>query len=91
MEMASVSICLTLIFIFMESMFYIQVIYENQGDKDDILPHLVYVAREKRLKINHHYKAGAMNVMVIILLINYCLSIFLYYVFYKDRITKLEQ
>eukprot|EP00253_Pinus_taeda_P026601 PITA_26601 len=41
----------------------VKVIYENKGDKDDILPHLVYVAREKRPKVNHHYKAGAMNVM----------------------------
>jgi hypothetical protein len=50
---------------------YIQVIYENKGDKDDILPHVVYVAREKRPNINHHYKAGAMNVMVILFLTDY--------------------
>ena len=43
---------------------YIQVIYENKGDKDDILPHVICVAREKWPNINHHYKAGAMNVMV---------------------------
>jgi len=41
----------------------VKVIYENKGEKDDILPHVVYVASEKRPKVNHRYKAGAMNVM----------------------------
>eukprot|EP01018_Ginkgo_biloba_P019787 Gb_03770 [translate_table: standard] len=41
----------------------VQIICENKGRKDDGIPHLVYVAREKRPAINHHYKAGAMNVL----------------------------
>lgn len=41
----------------------VKVIYENSGDERDILPHVVYVAREKHPKVDHHYKAGAMNVM----------------------------
>lgn len=44
----------------------VQVIHENKmvHDKEvDALPHLIYVAREKRPKVSHHYKAGAMNVM----------------------------
>ncbi|KAH9307453.1 hypothetical protein KI387_035364, partial [Taxus chinensis] len=44
----------------------VQVIHENkgvQGEEGDALPHLIYVAREKRPKVDHHYKAGAMNVM----------------------------
>eukprot|EP01018_Ginkgo_biloba_P019785 Gb_03769 [translate_table: standard] len=41
----------------------VQIICENKGRKDDGIPHLVYVAREKRSAINHHYKAGAMNVL----------------------------
>ena len=48
--------------------FYTQVIHENNRDEGDILPHLVYVAREKRPEVHHHYKAGAMNVMVILFL-----------------------
>uniref|UniRef100_A0A0D6QW26 Glycosyltransferase 2-like domain-containing protein n=1 Tax=Araucaria cunninghamii TaxID=56994 RepID=A0A0D6QW26_ARACU len=44
----------------------VKVIHENkgcQGDEGGVLPHLIYVAREKRPKFDHHYKAGAMNVM----------------------------
>ncbi|GLJ23962.1 hypothetical protein SUGI_0455540 [Cryptomeria japonica] len=44
----------------------VKVIHENkvsQGNDDLVLPHLIYVAREKRPMFNHHYKAGAMNVM----------------------------
>ncbi|KAH9307461.1 hypothetical protein KI387_035372 [Taxus chinensis] len=44
----------------------VKVIHENKvvdGSEDDDLPHLIYVAREKIPKVNHHYKAGAMNVM----------------------------
>lgn len=39
----------------------IKVILENK--KGDDLPHLIYVAREKRPKHPHHFKAGAMNVL----------------------------
>ncbi|GLJ23957.1 hypothetical protein SUGI_0455480 [Cryptomeria japonica] len=44
----------------------VQVIHENKTiheNEADALPHLIYVAREKRPKVSHHYKAGAMNVM----------------------------
>ncbi|XP_057828831.2 cellulose synthase-like protein H1 isoform X1 [Cryptomeria japonica] len=44
----------------------VKVIHENkisQGNEDFVLPHIIYVAREKRPMFNHHYKAGAMNVM----------------------------
>uniref|UniRef100_A0A7N0RIY2 Cellulose synthase-like protein H1 n=1 Tax=Kalanchoe fedtschenkoi TaxID=63787 RepID=A0A7N0RIY2_KALFE len=40
----------------------VKVIRENKGPPDE-LPHLIYVAREKRPKHPHHYKAGAMNVL----------------------------
>ena len=49
---------------------YIQVLYENNGAERDILPHVMYVSRENRPKMGHHYKAGAMNVMVILFLSN---------------------
>ncbi|XP_057847573.2 cellulose synthase-like protein H1 isoform X2 [Cryptomeria japonica] len=35
----------------------------HEGNEGDVLPHLIYVAREKRPNVDHHYKAGAMNVM----------------------------
>jgi hypothetical protein len=38
--------------------------WENKEGLPDGLPHLVYVSREKRHKHPHHYKAGAMNVLV---------------------------
>ncbi|XP_004287961.1 PREDICTED: cellulose synthase-like protein H1-like [Fragaria vesca subsp. vesca] len=41
----------------------IKVIWENKQRLSDGLPHLVYVAREKRPNYPHHYKAGAMNVL----------------------------
>ncbi|XP_073099475.1 cellulose synthase-like protein H1 [Elaeis guineensis] len=41
----------------------IKVIWENKQGLEDGIPHLVYVAREKRPKHPHHYKAGAMNVL----------------------------
>ncbi|KAG1369832.1 cellulose synthase-like protein H1 [Cocos nucifera] len=41
----------------------IKVIGENKQGLEDGIPHLVYVAREKRPKHPHHYKAGAMNVL----------------------------
>ena len=34
----------------------------------DGLPHLIYISREKRPNYPHHYKAGAMNVLVKIFL-----------------------
>lgn len=40
-----------------------QAIIWNEGDSNG-LPILIYVAREKRHEHNHHYKAGAMNVLV---------------------------
>ncbi|XP_057828845.2 cellulose synthase-like protein H1 isoform X2 [Cryptomeria japonica] len=44
----------------------VKVIHENkvvQENEGLVLPHLIYVAREKRPTFNHHYKAGALNVM----------------------------
>ncbi|XP_057847609.2 cellulose synthase-like protein H1 [Cryptomeria japonica] len=44
----------------------VKVIHENKVGQEKeclVLPHLIYVAREKRPMVNHHYKAGAMNVM----------------------------
>ncbi|KAM5580594.1 cellulose synthase-like protein H1 [Rosa sericea] len=41
----------------------IKVILENKQRVSNGLPHLVYVAREKRPNHPHHYKAGAMNVL----------------------------
>ncbi|KAJ4730067.1 Cellulose synthase [Melia azedarach] len=41
----------------------VKVIWENKEDSSDHLPHLVYISREKRSQHNHHYKAGAMNVL----------------------------
>ncbi|XP_038902760.1 cellulose synthase-like protein H1 [Benincasa hispida] len=40
----------------------IKIIWENK-ECENLLPHLIYVSREKRLKHSHHYKAGAMNVL----------------------------
>lgn len=42
----------------------LQVIWENKDRFPNGVPHLVYVAREKRPKQSHHFKAGAMNVLV---------------------------
>ncbi|XP_010522356.1 PREDICTED: cellulose synthase-like protein B4 isoform X2 [Tarenaya hassleriana] len=44
----------------------IKVIRENNGGvgEDTEVPHLVYVSREKSPMHPHHYKAGAMNVLV---------------------------
>ncbi|KAJ7948137.1 Cellulose synthase-like protein [Quillaja saponaria] len=42
----------------------IKVIWENKnGFADGLLPHLIYISREKRPNMSHHYKAGAMNVL----------------------------
>ena len=37
----------------------------DEMDKDPQMPHLVYVAREKRPFHSHRFKAGALNVLVI--------------------------
>ncbi|GAY58668.1 hypothetical protein CUMW_188740 [Citrus unshiu] len=42
----------------------IKVIWENMQGLSDGIPHLIYISREKRPKNPHHYKAGAMNVLV---------------------------
>jgi cellulose synthase/poly-beta-1,6-N-acetylglucosamine synthase-like glycosyltransferase len=42
----------------------IKVIWENKAGLPDGFPHLVYISREKQPKHPHHYKAGAMNVLV---------------------------
>lgn len=42
----------------------LQVVWENKDGLPDGSPHLVYISREKRHKDPHHYKAGAMNVLV---------------------------
>ncbi|CAK7348998.1 unnamed protein product [Dovyalis caffra] len=41
----------------------IKVIWENKAGLSDVLPHLVYISREKRPNHPHHCKAGAMNVL----------------------------
>lgn len=41
-----------------------QAIWENKGDLGDGVPHLFYVAREKSPSHHHHFKGGAMNVLV---------------------------
>ncbi|XP_068658841.1 cellulose synthase-like protein H1 isoform X1 [Aristolochia californica] len=41
----------------------IKVVRENTENLPDGVPHLIYVSREKRPKIPHHHKAGAMNVL----------------------------
>ncbi|TKY66991.1 Cellulose synthase protein H1 [Spatholobus suberectus] len=41
----------------------IQVVWENTERLANGLPHLIYIAREKRPKQSHHFKAGAMNVL----------------------------
>ncbi|XP_058072599.1 cellulose synthase-like protein H1 [Magnolia sinica] len=41
----------------------VKVIWEKKEKIPNGIPHLVYVAREKRPKQPHHYKAGAMNVL----------------------------
>ncbi|XP_058072602.1 cellulose synthase-like protein H1 [Magnolia sinica] len=45
----------------------VKVIWENKEKIPNGIPHLVYVAREKRPKQPHHYKAGAMNVLTRVL------------------------
>ena len=45
-----------------------QILLENGEDKDirrNDLPNLIYVSREKRPGIPHHYKAGALNALVV--------------------------
>jgi cellulose synthase/poly-beta-1,6-N-acetylglucosamine synthase-like glycosyltransferase len=45
----------------------VQILLENGEDKDiqgNDLPSLIYVSREKRPGIPHHYKAGALNVLI---------------------------
>lgn len=42
----------------------LKVIWENKRGIADEMPHLVYISREKRPTHPHHYKAGAMNVLV---------------------------
>ncbi|KAH7533091.1 hypothetical protein FEM48_Zijuj04G0093500 [Ziziphus jujuba var. spinosa] len=41
----------------------VKVIWENKERISNGLPHLIYVSREKRPNHQHHYKAGAMNVL----------------------------
>ena len=53
----------------------LKVIWENKQGLADELPHLVYISREKRAKHPHHYKAGAMNVLV---RISFLLYIYIY-------------
>ncbi|XP_024033061.1 cellulose synthase-like protein H1 isoform X2 [Morus notabilis] len=43
----------------------IKVIWENKERVPEGVPHLIYVCREKSPNCPHHYKAGAMNVLVI--------------------------
>jgi hypothetical protein len=44
-----------------------QVLSENSKDKDitgDLMPNLIYVSRQKSKTSPHHFKAGALNVLV---------------------------
>ncbi|GAA0158203.1 DNA-binding transcription factor [Lithospermum erythrorhizon] len=41
----------------------VKVIHENKEAVSEGVPHLIYVAREKRPKYSHNNKAGAMNVL----------------------------
>ncbi|KAI3753374.1 hypothetical protein L2E82_25426 [Cichorium intybus] len=41
----------------------IKIISENKEGNPSDLPHVIYVSREKSSKHQHHYKAGAMNVL----------------------------
>nr|GMC70593.1 cellulose synthase-like protein H1 [Ipomoea batatas] len=41
----------------------IKVIWENEESLAVGVPHLIYISREKRPKHQHHFKAGAMNVL----------------------------
>ncbi|KAF3780513.1 Cellulose synthase-like protein B3 [Nymphaea thermarum] len=43
----------------------VKIINEHKGREDDQVPHLIYVSREKRPSHAHHFKAGAMNVLVL--------------------------
>ncbi|THG13590.1 hypothetical protein TEA_007853 [Camellia sinensis var. sinensis] len=42
----------------------IKVIWENKEGVSNGVPHVIYVSREKRPKHLHHFKAGAMNILV---------------------------
>ncbi|KAH7533087.1 hypothetical protein FEM48_Zijuj04G0093100 [Ziziphus jujuba var. spinosa] len=42
----------------------IKIIVENKERLSNGLPHLIYVCREKRPNYQHHYKAGAVNVLL---------------------------
>ncbi|KAE9457910.1 hypothetical protein C3L33_10203, partial [Rhododendron williamsianum] len=48
----------------------VKVIRENKeaGNANGVVPHLVYISREKRPKHPHHFKAGAMNVLVTLII-----------------------
>ncbi|KAJ0052396.1 hypothetical protein Pint_01997 [Pistacia integerrima] len=41
----------------------VKVLWENKEGLPDAVPHLIYISREKRPEHQHHYKAGAMNVL----------------------------
>lgn len=49
---------------------FLQVIHDESdiepGIKQDEMPLLVYVSREKRPSHSHHFKAGALNVLVLL-------------------------
>ena len=50
----------------------LQIIMESASEKDesgDRMPNLVYVSREKKKSTPHNYKAGALNVLVLMFII----------------------
>lgn len=49
----------------------LKVIWENKERLSGGLPHLIYISREKHPKHPHHYKAGAMNVLVNFFFLNF--------------------
>lgn len=58
-----------------------KIIWENNKDAnamEDGFPHLIYVSREKRPRHSHHFKAGAMNVLVSIIEKPYYYCIYIY-------------
>ena len=50
----------------------LQIIMESATEKDESgnrMPNLVYVSREKKKSTPHNYKAGALNVLVLMFII----------------------
>lgn len=70
----------------MWNMNWLQVIWENEESLAVGVPHLIYISREKRPKHQHHFKAGAMNVLVINYLIYYKSKIIITSMYKHDQV-----